>query len=367
MTSATSMVFFRATFSSSERSPRPLAILRSICCIWNSALYSNSCCLAASLSSWVNWASRLRVMEREPDISECSRVSSIFSWCTNWCSLRDFSLSALHLANSLLDNFSRLARSSSACFALASAFTVFDRAMSIFPLITWYRCRSLSNCTFFSSKSCAVCAFRERMLTNFSAEVVSSFLSDSNSPLNSICLAEPTIISSLLRRTIRLSVSDRISTSLFSPFCVTCLFCCNANCDSFFVRSTLATAKRSPISFISLSLFFISAMVSCHLVTNACLSRWAFLNSTAMRSSSICFAKVSVASSFNLEECTIRSLVRCSSCRESSLILISSERLYRSIAVLSSSFCLLATTHCSNSSWFQFICILNSSIFSLAL
>mmetsp|Transcript_17202 Transcript_17202/g.34268 ORF Transcript_17202/g.34268 Transcript_17202/m.34268 type:complete len:233 (-) Transcript_17202:345-1043(-) len=113
---------------------------------------------------------------------------------------------------------------------------------------------------------------------------------------------------------------------------------------------------------MSPSLRPIASTVSFHWSTSRCRSECTLLNSSLIRSSSICRECASVTP---LSALLLRSTARdvsCSICSVSFRILASSDLLYFSRTTWSSSFRADAPTHCSSSSWFQFMPSLKFSV-----
>mmetsp|Transcript_36112 Transcript_36112/g.86311 ORF Transcript_36112/g.86311 Transcript_36112/m.86311 type:complete len:204 (-) Transcript_36112:436-1047(-) len=200
------------------------------------------------------------------------------------------------------------------------------------------------------SSSALSVTFSERFVMRSDAAFCSSFLSTSTSSRNSVSLSPAFWNSSRNRATPRSRIAILDSVSVLSSCC--CFNCSTWSCRiaCFSSMSAFACAKRSPAAAISSSRRRIASMASCHWRTSCWRSACSWRNSSAVLSSSICFACVSVTSSSN---CTRRSatvFVTFSICSVSSLIRASSARVYFSSARLSSSFCRAASAHCSNSS-----------------
>mmetsp|Transcript_48062 Transcript_48062/g.70413 ORF Transcript_48062/g.70413 Transcript_48062/m.70413 type:complete len:274 (-) Transcript_48062:164-985(-) len=156
----------------------------------------------------------------------------------------------------------------------------------------------------------------------------------------------------------RITVSFSCSCSLRNSFFSTSTRSCSATSD-------FLASRASPVCWMDSSRFFMASIACSHCKTSCCRSACRVLKSTAVLSSSICDVCVSVTS-FS-RDCSFSEtfLVSFSRLRFISLILTSSAREYFWSASVSSSFCFAASAHCSISSWFQFICSLKASIFSL--
>mmetsp|Transcript_17079 Transcript_17079/g.27402 ORF Transcript_17079/g.27402 Transcript_17079/m.27402 type:complete len:315 (-) Transcript_17079:457-1401(-) len=129
--------------------------------------------------------------------------------------------------------------------------------------------------------------------------------------------------------------------------------------------SRFLTANALDASWIASSRRFIDSTASSHCRTRSWRSACRARKSSAVLSSSIWDACVSVTSPSSSAFFACTCLVIFSMDRLSSLTRASSARWYFCSARLSSSFCRLARAHCSSSSWFQFINSLNWSRRSL--
>mmetsp|Transcript_41489 Transcript_41489/g.68041 ORF Transcript_41489/g.68041 Transcript_41489/m.68041 type:complete len:472 (+) Transcript_41489:1582-2997(+) len=325
----------------------------------------SSCWRMASPSSWCTLACRLREAACAPEISAIAFASSWRSTKSFCDSLNIWSFSALSAPSWFFRSASLAPRSCSALLAEASTLSVWPDSLSSRRFTAWYRRRASSSAIFFSSMRAASPEFSARLRMSEAAEAASSFFSTSSSSLNSCsrCCA-PSASWRFLAST-RSSSWILPRTSAFSPSCIFSRSRCWATASAFSSFWRRASAYRSPRALISSSRRRSASMASCHCCTSRRRSACSERNSSAERSSSICFAWVSVASA---SSCRLRSSTAWfifSICSVRSLILASSARVYFCSARLSSSFCLAASAHCSSSSWFQFICSLNRSSRSL--
>ena len=154
----------------------------------------------------------------------------------------------------------------------------------------------------------------------------------------------------------RLLATERSSAVIL--FSTSTLFFCSlskkasrSTRTSCFSRSwRLATENCSCARWIASSRFCIDTTACSHCDTSSPRSSCSLRKSSAVLSSSICAACVSVTSSSSSAFffCTAASIF--SSCSERSFIFASSAFEYLSSARLSSSFCRAASAHCSSSS-----------------
>mmetsp|Transcript_10387 Transcript_10387/g.22055 ORF Transcript_10387/g.22055 Transcript_10387/m.22055 type:complete len:329 (+) Transcript_10387:1201-2187(+) len=166
---------------------------------------------------------------------------------------------------------------------------------------------------------------------------------------------------------VRSAIAIRISTSalFFSSVFRNAFF--SASCSCWALISAFICANSSCDRMMASSRCCIACTACSHWPTSSrrcwCKAR----KSSAVLSSSICLACVSVISASSSACFAVTALRTFSSCKLSSFILASSALVYLRRARLSSSFCRAASAHCSSSSWFQFICSLNLSICSFPL
>mmetsp|Transcript_17066 Transcript_17066/g.59843 ORF Transcript_17066/g.59843 Transcript_17066/m.59843 type:complete len:583 (-) Transcript_17066:118-1866(-) len=362
-----SMRAFSTLRSASLRSPLARATRRSSCWIWNSALYTSSCCCSDCASSLWILADRFLEAACAPLISAMRLLSSCRSAnssvdCRNMASLSArSSFSAASRSPSLPFN------SSSRSCATASTSSVPRIAVSSCRFTLWKRLRATSSLSLAFSSSPLSVTFSLRFIIRSLAAFCSSFFSTSTSSRNSVSLRPAFWNSSRSRATPRSRIAILDSVSVLSSCCCFSRSTWSCRMACFSSMSALACANRSPAAAISSSRRRIASMASCHCRTSCCRSACSWRNSSAVLSSSICFACVSVTSSSSSTRRALTALVTFSICSVSSLMRDSSARVYFSSARLSSSFCRAARAHCSNSSWFQFICSLKRSRRSLPL
>ena len=140
------------------------------------------------------------------------------------------------------------------------------------------------------------------------------------------------------------------SSSLLFSLSRSSFFLWSSRSAFFLSRKSLALPYCSPVSLINSSLLREFSTVSCHWRYSWCRSPCNRLNSSAVLSSSIYAAWVSVTSYSSSLALRPTSMVSFSMLRVNSLIFASSARRYFSRVRLSSSFCLAASAHCSSSS-----------------
>mmetsp|Transcript_5128 Transcript_5128/g.9692 ORF Transcript_5128/g.9692 Transcript_5128/m.9692 type:complete len:370 (-) Transcript_5128:597-1706(-) len=359
-TAASCSIFaFSSRFSSSLRSPPARATLRSSCWRLNSAAYSSSCCRTTLASSslilcvrflfWL-WppaisAMRSRSEVRIPNSSWlCLNISSFKSVTSFWPRFTRSSSSAWMLCSSLVF-FSMESRLENSSRRASSTAVYFLRASSSFRLRSATSARRPMLVAFWAASSLATfCSVFFRTFT--------SSLSSATWKVSSCSMA---------RRlpTPRSAICTRASTSLLLAFSCSRNLAFSSKLACFSRISIFLCANASLAAAMSPSRRFMLSTASSHCRTRFCRSSCNRRKSSAVLSSWIWEACVSVTSPSSSVFLRFTFLVSFSMCRLSSLTRASSARLYFSMARLSSSFWRDANAHCSNSSWFQFISSLN--------
>mmetsp|Transcript_40081 Transcript_40081/g.95054 ORF Transcript_40081/g.95054 Transcript_40081/m.95054 type:complete len:438 (-) Transcript_40081:365-1678(-) len=354
-----------ASFSSARYSPWARETLRSICWSWKSALYRCSCCFCESASSWRTLSRRFRSADCAPEIS-AMRLASSFRRLKSSCDCLNMScLSAASSFSVTFSAFSCSLLSSVICWALFSRSLLARNSFSRRRFVSACWRLAASSATFFASSESFAFFTWTRFMARSPATFESVLRTTSSSSWRS-CLPCTSCWSTMRYFWTRRSAS--VVCRSVAWFSISCSFrksSFSCSCRRSSESSSFLSTRASPSPWMASSRRFMVSMDCSHCATSVCRSKCTALKSAAVLSSSICDACVSVTSFSSRLSLDDTSLVSFSRARFISLIFISSARWYFCSARLSSSFCFAASAHCSISSWFQFICSLNASMFSL--